>query len=319
MSSIYYPAQPVTNIEECFFYHTVDLANGETVHGNWDLRGREDQYFGGVDFSGKTALDVGCATGSLTFAMEDRGAEVTSLDLGPGATLSRDYVPFAQHDYRDVAKTSFVKHVKQQRSQTDHSDQAQVDLHKIQTEGIRNSAKAAAAEDAINIASAEQYVDSPYEHMNELNEQNRGFWYCHNANGSNAKVVYRSVYEMPREIGPVDVSIFGAILLHVRDPFFALHNGCRLTRETVIITDLHHKRFHGKNHPVAMFVPTPQDKSRIGTFWRFSPEIIVQMLGVLGFEDTEVSFHKQKARGGEQDMFTVVGKRTAPFNSAMTY
>ncbi|MGB3245298.1 MAG: hypothetical protein WBB25_12240 [Sulfitobacter sp.] len=313
--TLYYPTQKVTDKDTCFFYHTVDLKNGETVNGNWDIRGREDAYFGGVDFTGKKALDVGCATGFLTYAMEQAGADVTSLELGPGATMSRDFVPFAAHDYHEHVNQSREQRSADQKSQDDFSDAAQAELHKKQIDRM-----AKGAEGTTSKGVGEKYVDSPYTKVKSLGDQHRGYWYCHTANDSNAKVVYRSVYEMPRDMGPFDVTMYGAILLHLRDPFFALHNGCRLTEKTVIVTDMLHARFKDrKNHPMTMFVPSVKDKSRIGTFWLFSPEIIVQMLGVLGFEDSTVTYHTQKARGIEVDMFTVVAHRTAPFNPAMTY
>ena len=53
---------------------------------------------------------------------------------------------------------------------------------------------------------------------------NNAFWLCHKAYNSKAKVVYGTVYEIPEEIGMVDISTFGSILLHVRDPFLALQN-----------------------------------------------------------------------------------------------
>lgn len=315
--ALYYPRTEVTDRGECFFYHTIDLKNGETVNGNWDLRGREDAYFGGTDFAGKKVLDVGSATGALTFAMEDRGADVTSLDLGPGATMSRDYVPFAGHDYHRHAEQSRDKRYAEQKHQDDFSDTAQAELHRKQI--AREGAPSTPVESLPE--ADERYVDSPYVPVEDrLGPQLRGYWYCHTANRSKARAVYRSVYEMPREIGPVDIAMYGSILLHLRDPFFALHNGCRLTRETVIVTDMLHPRFKDRrNPPVALLVPKPADKSRIGTFWRLSPELVVQMLGIFGFEDTTVSFHAQKARGGMRDMFTVVAHRTAPFNPAMTY
>jgi hypothetical protein len=34
------------------------------------------------------------------------------------------------------------------------------------------------------------------------------------------------------------------------------------------------------------------------------------MLGILGFQDTTVSFHAQRFKGREITMFTVVGRRT---------
>lgn len=316
-ADLYYPKTVITESKDCFFYHTIDLKTGETVYGNWDIRGREDAYFGSADFRGKTVLDVGSASGFLTFAMEDRGAEVTSLDLGPGATMSRDYVPFAAIDYRSHVNSSRKERIEEQKMQSDFSAEAQAELHRKQI--VRQSQVESASR--FDETENERYVDSPYTKIKDrLNPQLYGYWYCHTANNSKARVVYRSVYEMPREIGPVDMVMFGSILLHLRDPFFALHNGCRLTKETVIVTDMLHQRFKDrKNYPLAIFVPKAADKSRIGTFWLLSPEIIVQMLGVLGFEDATVSFHTQKTRGIEKDMFTVVAKRTTPFNPAMTY
>ena len=61
---------------------------------------------------------------------------------------------------------------------------------------------------------------------------------AHRAHASRAKVVTSSVYELPRAIGPVDVSTFGAVLLHVRDPFLALQRALCHTRERVVVTDL---------------------------------------------------------------------------------
>ena len=51
---------------------------------------------------------------------------------------------------------------------------------------------------------------------------NNAFWLCHKAFNSRAKMVYGTVYAVPRQIEMVDVSTFGSILLHVRDPFLAL-------------------------------------------------------------------------------------------------
>lgn len=311
---LYFEPLKIFDKSQCFFYHTVDLKTGETVYGNWDIRGREDAYFGGVAFSGKRALDVGCATGFLTFAMEDRGAEVTSLDLGPGATMSRDHVPFADHNYLARVREENMARRLKQRLQLEPQKGSRAD----------QKAQENVLEDAVSRRSSprteESLIDSPYAKIKRISDQHRGYFYCHTANRSRAKVVYRSVYEMPRQMGPFDVSMFGAILLHLRDPFFALHNGCRLTKETVIVTDVLHASLKEKTRdPVMRFVPTSKDKSRIGTFWMLSPEIVAQMLGVLGFEDSTITYHNQIARGAEKEMFTVVAHRTAPFNPEMTY
>lgn len=68
--------------EKCFFYHTIDLKDGTTIEGHWDLRGRYADYTGHVDLTGARVLDVGTASGFLSFSAEAAGArEVVSFDL----------------------------------------------------------------------------------------------------------------------------------------------------------------------------------------------------------------------------------------------
>ena len=73
-------------VEDCFFYHHLMLPNGEEQPGVWDLRSCVDDYLGRIDYAGKRVLEIGPASGFLTFAMEERGARVT------GVELSEDYV-----------------------------------------------------------------------------------------------------------------------------------------------------------------------------------------------------------------------------------
>ena len=71
-------------LQECVFYHSIDLPGIGSVKGEWDLRGKFDEYIGSIDVSGKTVLDVGTASGFLTFEAEKRGATVFSFDAdGP--------------------------------------------------------------------------------------------------------------------------------------------------------------------------------------------------------------------------------------------
>jgi 2-polyprenyl-3-methyl-5-hydroxy-6-metoxy-1,4-benzoquinol methylase len=84
--------------EECYFYHTSEVPGHGLVTGEWDLRGQESVYLGGVDFQGKSVFEVGPASGYLSFWMEEQGAEVTAYDLD--LTRKWDFVPF--HDV-DVA------------------------------------------------------------------------------------------------------------------------------------------------------------------------------------------------------------------------
>ena len=79
-----------THLDDCWFYHVMDLPELGTVKhfGSWDLRGRFDEYVG--DLSGKTLVDVGCASGFLSFEAEKRGATVTSFDVDTGDAVNID-------------------------------------------------------------------------------------------------------------------------------------------------------------------------------------------------------------------------------------
>src|SRR5262249_55575765 len=88
---IYARPLEVAGPEECAFYHTMDIPGVGTVHGSWDLRGRLDEYLGGVEFKGKRVLELGTASGILCFHMEARGAEVVAFDLAPDRLW--DFVP----------------------------------------------------------------------------------------------------------------------------------------------------------------------------------------------------------------------------------
>lgn len=72
----------VERLEDCFFYHTIDLPGFGEIRAQWDLRGRFNDYVGGVDVAGKSVLDIGTATGFLSFEAEKRGAaRVLSFDM----------------------------------------------------------------------------------------------------------------------------------------------------------------------------------------------------------------------------------------------
>ncbi|AHH93456.1 hypothetical protein GCM10010174_31990 [Kutzneria viridogrisea] len=270
-SGIYQEPREVTDISDCYFYHTMDIPGHGTVEGEWDLRGKEYQYLGGVDFAGKRVLELGPASGFLTTYMESRGAEVVVRDLSED--FSWDTVPFAGMDYAEADEN-------------------------------RRS------------------------HLRKLNN---GFWLNHAANKSRAKVTYGTIYTVPEEIGPVDIATFASILLHVRDPFAALHSASKLVTDKIIVTDLYPTTdFHlvpnivdaqgpqgeetatltALGEAKMVFLPRHEDQAYADTWWMMSPAIIQRFLGVLGFEKTEVTYHHAPARGHRTFLYTVVGHRT---------
>jgi hypothetical protein len=80
----------IPSLADCKFYHSMELPQIGLVEGGWDLRGRFDDYIGGVKVTGRSFLDVGTASGFLSFEAERRGARsVTSFDAASANQLQR--------------------------------------------------------------------------------------------------------------------------------------------------------------------------------------------------------------------------------------
>ena len=93
----------VDDLAQCSFYHRMSLPGVGEVGEQWDLREVIDDYLGRFDFNGKRALDVGTASGFLSFEMEKRGADVVSFDMDDGNQW--DVVP--QRTVRQDPETYF--------------------------------------------------------------------------------------------------------------------------------------------------------------------------------------------------------------------
>src|SRR5262249_7054360 len=154
------------------------------------------------------------------------------------------------------------------------------------------------------------------DHREHVRKLTNGFWLCHRALASRARVVYGSVYAIPGQIGPVDVATFGCVLLHLRDPLLALTQALRLTSGTAIVTEPVVVRSRLKRAllrrlgPALLLFPRPGKPNPETTWWVLTPELVQALLGLLGFEDTQVTYHTQAYRGRPVKLFTVVGQRT---------
>ena len=245
----------VTNVDECCFYHHMDLPGLKEVGKGWDLRKTIDDYLGRFDFRGKRVLDVGTASGFLTFEMENRGAEVVSFDIANGAHYQ--LVPFRAKGF-NVAKMQ---------------------------------------------ASFEKVVDPIH----------NGYWLAHRLLRSRARVYYGDIYNIPDEIGRFDVVLLGMILPHLREPFYALAQTARLSRDVVIITQQAPK----DQVPIAYFIPNtrmnPDDFEPYGAWWVFSEGCLREMLEVLGFkiESSTRQMHMCTGRdpASPEECLTIVARR----------
>jgi hypothetical protein len=89
--------QEITDINKCYFYHTMDIPGYGLRKGQWDLRAGIRQYLGNTEFKGKRVFEIGTASGFICFYMEKQGAEVVAYDLSENEAW--DVVPYAGYDY----------------------------------------------------------------------------------------------------------------------------------------------------------------------------------------------------------------------------
>ena len=97
---------PSPRLEECGFYHAMDLPGVGEVDWHWDLRRGMHEYLGDVDFEGKRVLEIGPASGFVTAHMEARGAEVVAVELPEHYPW--DIVPYAQLDLEQIAADRLI-------------------------------------------------------------------------------------------------------------------------------------------------------------------------------------------------------------------
>jgi SAM-dependent methyltransferase len=281
-TAIYAPPRKITSLDDCLFYHTVDIPGFGLVEGQWDLRQAPEKFLGGVDVAGKRVLEIGTSDGFLAFDMERRGAEVVGYDISDKDEY--DIVPYGG------------------------SIKAE---NKSWTSSI-------------------------------IGKFNNAWWLLHDAMQSKAHVVYGSVYDLPEEIGPFDVSTISCVLLHLRDPFQAMYKVGTVTKDTLIVTDIMpglitptRKTFVTKvknrlkragrrlsrrfffdwdppEFPGYTFLPRPHlEESNFHTWWHLSPDVIKNYMKILGFSSVRMTFHEQYYCNEKRmiSLYTLVGQR----------
>ena len=134
------------------------------------------------------------------------------------------------------------------------------------------------------------------------------YWFAHSALHSRAKVFYGDVYDLPQDLGTFDVAFLGSVLLHLQNPFEALHSAARRTRDVLIVTEPAYRAAG----PQMEFMPTRSGP--VDTWWRLSEGCVAQMMDVLGFDVERITHSRHtltlEAKARSFEFFSVVGRRT---------
>lgn len=116
VDNLYCAPRRGVKLDDCWFYHTIDLPGIGLVKGHWDLREVTAQYLGDVTFDGKRVLEIGPASGYLTAHMDRQGAEVVAVEQPESAVW--DFVPygFGEAEWRKLIETKRVNNEKLKNS-----------------------------------------------------------------------------------------------------------------------------------------------------------------------------------------------------------
>jgi hypothetical protein len=270
--------QPPSNdisIDDCEWYHIMEVPGIGLVDGVFDCRVDIDNIFGNLDFKNKKVLNLGPSTGYLSFEAERRGAEVTSIDLGVDPdNLQRDWVLEVRKPWRkDLA--AFMEEERKRRNAFWFAHKAMKSKSKLIISHINNLPDEVELHDIGIIFSVLTHIRDPYTALLRM---------CSHVN---EKIVITELggYSMRKTL------------------FNAIPRLFRIFKEKFIKEELPYMRF------------LPNHIKRGTAWWAYNKETIIMMLDLLGFGKTTVIYHDYKDKNGKKVFqWTVVGERTVPID-----
>jgi SAM-dependent methyltransferase len=270
-ASVYAPPREVAGVDDCYFYHTMDIPGHGEVTGEWDLRGRENLYLGGFDFTGKRVLELGPASGFLTRYMEQAGADVVAYDLSEDH--SWDTVPFDGSDFEQLDKER-REHIRRLNNGWWLNHNANNLSARAVYGTVYTVPEAIGQVDVATFASILIHVRDPF-------------------------LAVQTAARLVRETIIV-TDIYPATDFHLVQPQLN-------SADPTTVTELPEESF-GENKMV--FMPQYWDKAYVDTWWQLSPTTVKRFLGILGFTKTEVTYHFAPSGGNARTMlYTVVAHR----------
>ena len=307
----YAAARVVTDPADCFFYHSMDIPGCGEVVGQWDLRPNVDAYLGGVDLRGKRVLEVGTANGFLCLHMEKQGADVVACDLSE--QHSWDVVPFADHQ-PDGQSRNLIRRLNNAYWLAHHANKSRAKVVYTPAYAIP---EAIGQVDVATFCSVLLHLRDPFAALAAGSRLTRDL------------VIVTDMVEAPHMPAPL-TSLPKLHSPDIERPLFRRIVN-RLRRMLVWPLGVNAGTFGFEPEQIERLVQYAQEKERMArsaamtflpdhrvgapldTWWALSPEVICRFLGVLGFEETTVTYHDQLyvPDNRQTPMFTVVGRRTA--------
>ncbi|MGO9007748.1 MAG: class I SAM-dependent methyltransferase [Beijerinckiaceae bacterium] len=113
-----------------------------------------------------------------------------------------------------------------------------------------------------------------------LDAVKNSYWYMYNVLGSQNRVFYGDLYNLPREIGTFDVAVLGQFLVHNRSGIDVLEAVAAKTERYLVITE----GLWDIEEPGARFIGRASAPEDFYSNWLFSPSFFFEVVGMLGFQ-----------------------------------
>lgn len=231
------------DIENYYWYHTIELPGGLVTPGLYDLREALPNFRFPADMRGMSVLDVGTATGYFAFEFARRGAQVTAVDLPSLYALDRFPGQDIEHSIEKIGEMIVPKSLS----------------------GIRGYVRKYTAEQLYFYL-----LEGPFE-------------FCRKLLNAPVERVLSTVYDLSEtKLGrQFDLVFLGDILLHTLYPLQALAAVAPLCRDTLVLSQMMPEE--PDDEPVMLYVGGDSPGSDEVSWWLPNKTCVVQLLKKLGF------------------------------------
>jgi hypothetical protein len=270
----------------------MDIPGQGVVQGQWDLRAHVDSYLGGVDLQGKEVLEIGAASGFLTVEMEKRGASVIAYDLSD--EFDWDNVPFARLGDGLASQRKAI--IRQLNNGWWLVHQAYQSSARMVHGTVYNLPEGVGSVDVATFGCVLLHLRDPFQALAAATRHVRESVIIteHDLQWDR----YHIPPHTPAPPGPFCRRLLAVVHWLLGDA------GWRRREETLRSLQSFARA------PLALFLPNDRDGGPVDTWWAFRPPILCEMLAVLGFPSTMVTFSEGALYNGKpQKLFTVVGRR----------
>jgi tRNA (mo5U34)-methyltransferase len=238
-----------SDIENYYWYHTIELPGGLVTPGLYDLREALPNFGFPADMRGMSALDIGTATGYFAFEFARRGARVTAVDLPSLYALDRFPGQDIEQTLEKIGEMIVPKSLGQVRGYVRKYTAEQLYFY---------------------------LLEGPFE-------------FCRKLLNLPVERCLSTVYDLSEaKLGrKFDLVFLGDILVHTLNPFEALAAVAPLASGTLVVSQILPDEANEK--PAMLYVGGDSPESDEVSWWLPNKTCLVQLLKKLGFRSvTEI-------------------------------